>query len=112
MILSSVKHFLAAAAVIALTASAAPADEFSFKVTNKTKSLIKKILVSQDKKEWGFFEVGKGIPAGKTVTLSWDKSTNNEECKQWVKAVYADGEEAEPAKFDFCEEDLHMEFED
>ncbi|HEX8313125.1 MAG TPA: hypothetical protein VF614_17500 [Chthoniobacteraceae bacterium] len=112
MLLSSVKHLLAAVALMAVTVSVAHADEYSFKVSNKTKSTIKKILVSQDKKEWGFFNVGKGIASGKTVTLVWDKSTNNEECKQWVKAVYADGEESEPAKFDFCEEDLEMEFED
>jgi hypothetical protein len=114
MIIPSTKNLLfAAAAALTLTVSVAQAaDEYSFKVSNKTESAIKKVLVSQDKKEWGYFNVGKGIGAGKTVTLVWDKSTDNEECKQWVKAVYADGEESEPAKFDFCEDDLEIEFEE
>ena len=90
----------------------AAADEYSFTVSNKTEQKIKEVLVSQDKKTWGKFNIGSGIPKGKTVTLVWDKSTNNEACKQWVKAVYADGEESEPAKFDFCEEDLEIEFEE
>jgi hypothetical protein len=113
MIPFSIKHLVAlAAAALVLTNFTAQADEFSFKVHNKTGSNIKKVLVSQDKEEWGYFNVGKGIAAGKLVTLVWDKSTNNEECKQWVKAVYADGEESEPAQFDFCEEDLEIEFEE
>jgi hypothetical protein len=113
MILSPAKIFIiAAAAMVALTVSTARgAEEFSFQVTNKTDTAIKKILVSKDKKEWGYFKIGKGIAAHKTVTLAWDKSTNNESCEQWVKAVYEGGEESEPAKFDFCEADLEIEFE-
>ena len=87
------------------------ATEYSFKVINKTENTIKQVLVSDDKKTWGKFDIGKGINAGKTVKLVWDKSTNGESCKQWVKAVYDDGEESEPSKFDFCEADLEIEFE-
>lgn len=85
-------------------------DEYSFKVFNKTNSTIKKLLVSEDGKKYGYFDIGKGIAAGKSVTLVWDKSTNDEECVQYFKAVYADGTESQPAKFDFCEEDLELVF--
>lgn len=100
--------FAAAFVFAAVTASAA--DEYSFKVHNTTKSLIKKILVSEDGKDYGFFDIGKGIKAGQTVTLTWAQSTNNEQCKQYVKAVFDDGSESEPAKFNFCEDDLELEF--
>lgn len=85
-------------------------SDFSFKVHNSTDSRITKVLVSENRKSWGFFDVGRGIQPGATMNLVWDKSTNNEACKQWVKAVFADGTEAKPAKFDFCEEDLEIEF--
>jgi len=85
-------------------------EEYSFKLHNSTTSTIKSILVSQDKKEWGEFDIGSGIKAGATVELAWDKSTNSEACKQFVKAVFADGSESAPSKFDFCESDLQLEF--
>ena len=87
-------------------------DEYSFKVHNKTEVKIKQILVSEDKKTWGKFDIGSGIGGGKTVKLVWAKTTNSEGCKQWVKAIYADESESTPAKFDFCEEDLEIEFEE
>jgi hypothetical protein len=85
-------------------------SEFSFTVHNSTKFAIKQILVSEDGKSWGEFDIGSGIAAGATESLVWDSSTNNEECSQLVKAVFSDGEESESAKFDFCEEDLDIEF--
>ena len=87
-------------------------DEYSFTVHNKTKSRITKILVSETGKKYAPFDIGRGIGAGKKATLVWDKSTNSESCNQFVKAVYADGSESEPSKFDFCEEDLVLEFEE
>ena len=90
--------------------TSAHAAEFSFTATNSTDSTITKVLVSQDKKEWGYFDVGKGIKPGDTANLVWDKSTNSENCSQWVMANYADGSESEPAKFDFCEDGLEIDF--
>ena len=90
--------------------NAQSSDEYSFKVFNNTKSTIKKLLVSEDGKKYGYFDIGKGIAAGKSVTLVWDKSTNDEECVQYFKAVYADGTESQPAKFDFCEDELELVF--
>jgi hypothetical protein len=93
-----------------MTVTAAHAEEFSFTATNSTGTLIKEILVSENKSDWGYFDIGKGIKPGTTVDLAWDQSTNSENCTQWVKAAYADGSESEPAKFDFCENGLELEF--
>jgi hypothetical protein len=97
--------------ILSLTAAnAQSSEEFSFKVTNNTNSTIKKLLVAEAGKKYGYFDIGAGIAPGKTVTLVWDKSTNNENCVQYFKAVYADGSESEPAKFDFCEDELELVF--
>jgi hypothetical protein len=85
-------------------------DQYSFKVKNTTDELITKILVSEDGEKYGYFDIGKGIKPGETVTLEWDKSTNSSSCKQWFKAVWESGEEGKPVKFDFCEDDLTLEF--
>lgn len=92
------------------TAASAQDSEFSFKVINRTDVTIKKLMVSIDGKKWGFFDIGAGIGSGKSADLVWSKSTDSEPCKQWVKAVYADKSESKPVKFDFCEEDLELEF--
>jgi hypothetical protein len=102
---------IASSLFIASMSAQAAESEYSFKVNNKTKVAITKILVSEDGKTWGAFDIGSGIGAGESATLVWDTSTNNSGCKQSVKAVYADGTEAEPAKFDFCEKGLDLEFE-
>ena len=94
----------------AAMAGSAQAAEYSFTATNTTDSAITKVFVSQDKKEWGYFDVGSGIKPGETSNLVWSQSTNNENCEQWVKASYADGSESEPAKFDFCEDGLEINF--
>lgn len=85
--------------------------EYTYKVHNKSKSTITALLASEDGKTYGEFEIGKGIPAGQTVTLVWDKSTDEGNCEQWIKAKFADGGVSPAAKFDFCEEDLVLEFE-
>jgi hypothetical protein len=45
-------------------------DQYSFKVHNTTKDKITKLLASEDGKEYGSFDVGSGIAAGKAVTLN------------------------------------------
>lgn len=84
--------------------------EYSFKVYNGTDETIKKIHVSENKKSWGFFKIGSGIKPGANVNLVWDPSTDDGPCKYWIKAVFADKSESEPTKFDFCEDDLVIEF--
>lgn len=93
-----------------LISTAQAAGSYSFKVYNGTDSRITKILVSENRRSWGQFNIGSGIKPGATVKLVWDSSTDNEECEQYVKAVFADGSEARPAKFDFCERNLEIEF--
>lgn len=93
-----------------IVATAAHAEEFSFTATNTTKTAITGILVSENKNDWGYFDIGSGIKPGATTNLVWDQSTNSESCDQWVKATYADGTESEPAKFDFCESGLKIDF--
>ncbi len=102
--------FAIAVVFVSLAAFNVSAEEYKFKVTNNTDSVIKKILVSEDGEEYGFFNIGAGIKPGQTVTLVWDSSTNGENCEQHVKAVYADGSESEPAMFDFCESEIALEF--
>lgn len=110
--LSTFLAMLLIALSVVVSPSALSADkEYSFKVHNKTDQVITGILVSENKSKWGKFDIGKGIPGGATVKLVWAASTNDEECKQWVKALYSDGSESKPAKFDFCEDDLEIEFE-
>ena len=86
------------------------AQDYSFKVHNTSKNNITKLMASEDKKNWSGFDIGTGIAPGKTETIVWSNSTNNQECKQYVKATFDDGTEAEPAKFDFCEKNLEIEF--
>jgi hypothetical protein len=104
------KLFVIAAAV-ALMSIPAFAEEYSFKVTNNTDTKITKILVSEDGAEYGFFNIGSGINPGKTVTLVWDQSTAGENCEQHFKAVFSNGEESEAQEFNFCEEEVAIEFE-
>jgi hypothetical protein len=59
---------------------------------------------------YGSFDIGKGIVPGETLTLKWDKKTNDTGCKWYFKAVFDGGDESEAKKFDFCEEDLELEF--
>lgn len=85
-------------------------DEYSFSVHNSTDTAIIEILVSEDQATWGRFNIGKGIRAGETVTLVWDQSTNDQDCHQYVKAVFGDDSESEAAEFNFCENNLELEF--
>jgi len=96
--------------LMSATLSYAKSYGYEFKVHNNTKQTIKKMFVSIDGKKWGQFDIGAGIKAGATETLVWDKSTDNEPCEQYFKVVFADGEESEAVKFDFCEKGLVLEF--
>jgi hypothetical protein len=100
----------ALAAAVVMTGITVSADEYKFKIVNTQDSTIKKILVSEDGEEYGFFDIGAGVKPGQSATLVWDSSTDGESCEQYVKAVYADGSESEPVTFDFCESGLELEF--
>ena len=101
----------AIAIMLSLTPVAAQAEEYKFKITNNTDQTITKVLVSEDGEKYGFFNIGKGIKAGQTAELVWAEHTNEGECEQYFKAVFANGEESEAEKFDFCESEVALEFE-
>jgi len=92
------------------TLSLAKTNEYKFKVHNNTKQAIKKLQVSEDGKKWGDFDIGNGIAAGATEELVWDKSTDSENCEQYFKVQFADGDWSDAVKFDFCEKGLVLEF--
>lgn len=85
-------------------------DRYAFKVKNANVQRITKLLTSEDGKKYLEFDIGKGIDVGEIVTLKWDKSTNKSACEWYLKAVYADKSVGEPVQFNFCEEDLIIEF--
>ena len=91
--------------------SASADDAYTFKVHNTTSDKITKLLASEDGEKYGSFDVGRaGIAPGESMTLKWDKSTNKAGCKWYIKAVFADGSETKAKRFDFCEEELELEF--
>jgi hypothetical protein len=83
---------------------------YTFKVHNKNKARIVKLMASEDGKAYANFDIGDGIDSGETATLQWDKSTDNGNCEWHFKAKFDDQEESEPATIDFCEKDLVLEF--
>jgi len=104
--------FLCLCALLGFAASRLQAEGggYSFKVHNGTDQAITKLLASEDGETYGNFDIGAGIEAGKTITLVWDKSTDGGKCNWWFKATFADGDDSEAKKFDFCEKDLELEF--
>lgn len=89
---------------LVLATEAIAAEEYHFKVTNKSSAKIVKIQTSPDKKNWGDFDIGGGIKIGNTVTLVWDESTNDQPCVQWIRAKFSDGGWSTPSKENFCED--------
>jgi hypothetical protein len=87
------------------------ADEWHFVVKNASKSKITALQVSQDNSKWGAFDVGGGIGVGETATMVWAKSTDGENCDQWIRAKFSDGSFSEASKQNFCEDlDTPIEF--
>jgi hypothetical protein len=105
--------FALAFVLVSSTASVVRAQgNFSFKVHNGTQETIKMMLVSEDGATYGKFDIGSGIEPGQTETLVWNKSTDDQDCSQFFKAVFDDGSESAEVEFDFCEEGLVLEFDE
>lgn len=102
------KKLMIAAALALLSGSAFA--EYSFEVHNNTGSKIVGIEASEDGDSWGDFDIGRGIAAGSTAKLVWDSSTDDGNCEWAFRATFADGTVSEEVDFDFCEEDLVLEF--
>jgi hypothetical protein len=100
------KSFLISASILAFSlvgsVATASAEQWYFYVKNNNSSTIKKLLVGEPSTTWGQFDIGSGIASGENTKMVWDSSTNNQLCKQWIKAQFADGSESEPAYMDFC----------
>jgi hypothetical protein len=97
-------------AALLVLASIGSAAAYDFNITNSTKSKITKVEATEDGKTWGQFDVGKGLAPGASMKITWSEQTDNSGCEWKVKATFADGSESEPETFDFCEEDLEIEF--
>lgn len=104
------RRYIVAAALLAVPFMAHA--EYTFDIVNNSSSKIVGLKVSEDGKTWGDFDVGAGIGPGQSATATWDQSTDESGCEWQVKAEYADGSESGAATFDFCEEDLELEFND
>ena len=101
------QSFLISASLFAFSfvanVASASAEQLYFHVQNSSNSTITKLSVGEPNKTWGTMDVGTGIASGESAKMVWDKSTDNELCKQWLKAQFADGSESKPAMIDFCE---------
>ena len=95
---------------LALFASMGGANAYEFNITNSTAVKITSVEASEDGKTWGKFDMGAGLAAGASTTITWDSSTDDSGCEWMVKASYADGSASAPAKFDFCKDDIEIEF--
>ena len=104
---------IAALFVIVLVGVSAPLvhAQFRFKVHNKTRHTIVSLVASESGEEAGEFDVGKGIRPGQTMTLEWDRSTDDSNCEWAFSAVYDDGSYSEPVMINFCEDNLELVFE-
>lgn len=100
------RNLLVSASVLAVSlvanVASASAEQWYFFVKNNSNSTITKLLVAEPEKSWGQFDIGAGIAPGENTKMIWDSSTNNQQCKQWIKAQFADGSESTPATIDFC----------
>jgi hypothetical protein len=82
----------------------ASAQQWYFYVQNDSSQAIVGLYTSENGGKWGRFNLGSGIAPGKKVKLIWNASTNNQDCRQYVKAVFADGSEIKTTKIDFCDD--------
>ena len=92
----------AAAALCALAAMPSQAADWYFYVQNNSSSRITRLEAKQKGGGWGAFDLGGGIAAGEKVRLDWYASTNDQDCKQSLRASFADGSVSDPTVFDFC----------
>ena len=93
---------LLAASLVANVTSAS-AEQWHFYVQNNTSSTITGLFAAEPEQAWGQFDIGSGIVSGENAKMVWDSSTDNQSCKQWIKAEFADGSESAPSFIDFCQ---------
>ena len=87
------------------------ANAYSFTISNTSDSAITRIEVSEDGESWGDFDMGRSLMAGQSAEANWDESTDDSNCEWLFRATFADGSVSDEVAFDFCQEDLVIEFE-
>jgi hypothetical protein len=92
----------AAAGACGIAAVPAQAADWYFYVQNNSSSRITRLEAKEKGGGWGAFDLGGGIAAGEKVRLDWSASTNDQDCKQSLRASFADGSVSDPTVFDFC----------
>lgn len=90
------------AALSGVDAGPAQAADWYFYVQNSSSSRITGLQAKEKGGSWGHFDIGDGIAAGEKVRLDWASSTNDQDCKQSLRATFADGSVSAPTVFDFC----------
>jgi hypothetical protein len=91
-----------AAALWGIAVAPALAGDWYFYVQNDSSSRIIRLEAKEKGGSWGSFDLDGGIASGDKVRLDWYASTNNEDCKQSLRATFADGSVSDPTTFDFC----------
>ena len=92
----------AAALLCCLWSAPGQAADWYFYVQNDSSSRITGLEAKEKGGSWGAFDLSGGIAAGEKVRIDWASSTNNEDCKQSIRATFADGSVSAPTVFDFC----------
>ena len=105
--LPSLRKFLIGCAVFASAmvpslASPAQAAEWYFYVENDRRSTMTRLEVKEQGGSWKRFNLNGGIRAGKKARIHWAASENDGDCKQFIRATFADGNMSSPAQYDFC----------
>lgn len=98
-------------AFVLLLASPAAFAEYQFQIENNSGQDIVAVVVSEDGEDWGAFDIGAGIPAGVTADMVWASSTDESGCVWYFMAAFADGSDSDVVEFDFCEDELVIQFE-
>jgi len=97
-------------ALALLTFATTASAEYAFQIENNTDSRIDAVVVSEDGEHWGAFDIGSGINAGATANMTWDASTDESGCTWYFMATFEDGSNSDVVEFDFCEEELVIQF--
>jgi hypothetical protein len=78
------------------------AAECCFFIKNDTSSVITRLEAKEKGGSRLKFDLNGGIRAGKKVRMDWAASRNDDDCKQFARATFADGSISSPTLFDFC----------
>ena len=92
----------AAALVAASLPDSARAAVWYFYIQYSSSSAITRVEVKEKGGSWGSFNLSGGIAPGRKVRLDWYSSTNDQDCKQSIRATFADGSVSDPTMIDFC----------